>query len=51
MTDLAALQRFVAAESLPLVIEFSSITQQQIFSAAHPLQVVLLHGSDETEQV
>ncbi len=32
-------------------MEFSSVTQQQIFSAAHPLQAMLLHGSDETEQV
>ena len=40
LTDLGALQRFVAAESLPLVMAFSSATQQQIFSAAQPLQAL-----------
>ena len=32
-------------------MDFSSLTQQQIFSAAHSLQAMLLHGPDQTEQV
>ena len=44
LTDLEAMRRFVAAYSLPLVIEFSAATQHQIFRAAQPLHAALLHA-------
>ena len=38
LTDLPAMRRFIAAESLPMVIALTAATQQQIFSATHSLQ-------------
>lgn len=46
LTDVAAMERWVAAYSLPLVMNFSSSTQNQIFAAHHKVLVALLHNAE-----
>lgn len=41
LTDLSAMRRFIAAESLPMVMQLTAATQQQIFSATHSLQAAV----------
>ena len=45
LSDAAAMERWVAAYSLPLVIEFNASTQNQIFAAQQSVLVALLHNA------